>query len=527
MRRKEVVMKRKHKIMIGTILIVILAVAGAIIYFVKAVPPWEEWIAYGNDAIIEAIDRQLDGLDMEKLISEKEGLVLEKNIRQLQASVRSGELTYEELTAIYLYRIKKLDQCEYGYNSVMTIAADAMDQARSCDAGLQQALGTGDEASLSSLYGIPVMLKDNINTADMPTSSGTVTFADYIPEADAQLVTALRQQGAIIMGKNNLAEFAYYVSSIMPNGYSGKKGQTVNPFGPLKISPSGSSSGSAVAVTANLTPVSIGTETSGSIMGPAGANSVVGFKPSRDSVSNEGIMPLIHKIDTAGPLAKTVEDVALAYAVMSGQDDMDIGFEEVTLDGKTIGISHYEYNDADLIARIRDTLEAAGATVVDMDIPKGTVAVQSIIELTFKQDFETYTQQYGFPITKLDDLIAYNNADAKRRVRYGQDLLEAANAVEKADTSAIDASIESARDILDDLFESKGLDAIVFLNTTESTIASAAGYPELSVPVGMNQKGEPQGATFMTGKGADREVLEIGYAFEQAAQGRCVAGEDQ
>lgn len=514
-------MKKRYKIIIGIILVIVLAAAGGIIYFIKSAPPGEEWIAYGNDEVIASIDRQLEGMDMDKLMEQKGGLVLEKDIQQLQSAVADGRLTYEELTAICLYRIKTLDQCNHGYNSVVVIAPDAMDQARACDAHRKEALEAGQEGALTSLYGIPVMLKDNINTADMATSSGAEAFSDFIPETDAGLVQNLRQQGAVILGKNNMAEFAYYVSSTMPNGYSGNKGQTVNPFGPLKISPSGSSSGSAVAVTANFVPVSIGTETAGSIMGPAAANSVVGFKPSRESISSEGIMPLIHQIDTPGPLAKTVADAALAYEAMSGVQ-LDLEFDGASLEGKTIGISYYEYNDQQLIERIRDTLRAAGATVVDVEIPSGGVVVQNNIYLTFKQDFEAYTQQYGFPITRLADLIAYNNEDAGRRARYGQDLLEAANEVAQADPSAIEGSMANARSILDDLFNSQGLDAIVFLNTTESDVAAAAGYPELSVPIGTNSKGEPQGATFMTGAGADKEILEIGYAFEQAAEGRCV-----
>lgn len=293
-------MSKKLKITIRLVLLFfILAVGAVILYIKKTAPPGEEWIAYNNDKVIEAIDRQLQAIDTDSLIREKEQYVVGKSIEEIQKAVKEGQITYEELTAVCLYRIKTLDQKEKGYNSVISINEHAMEEAVKRDSGIRE---TGKETS--GIYGIPVMLKDNINTSDMPTSAGAEAFSAFCPSEDAELVKKLKENGAVILGKNNLSEFANYVSSVMPSGYSGNKGQTVNPFGPLKISPSGSSSGSAVAVTADLVPVSVGTETDGSIVAPSSANSVVGFKPTRDSISGEGILPLIRKIDTAGPIAK-------------------------------------------------------------------------------------------------------------------------------------------------------------------------------------------------------------------------------
>lgn len=509
--------KRGRNILLGSVLILMLVVGILLIYFKLSVPPGEEWIAYQSEELTASIDRQLDGIKIEELMAEKEKLVSEQSIEGLQLSVAQGDLSYEELTAIYLYRIKMLDQSHHGYNSVLAIAADAMAQARARDEARTKKMAADEKIPV--LFGIPVMLKDNINTADMPTSAGAVAFSEFVPDEDAELVRQLREQGAVILGKNNLSEFAYYVSSIMPSGYSGAKGQTVNPFGPLKISPSGSSSGSAVAVTANLAPVSIGTETAGSIVGPSAVNSVVGFKPTRGSVSSDGIFPLIRAVDTPGPIAKTVRDAAVTYAALSGKavpEELDAS----VLEGASIGLISYDYNDDAMVEMLRSALEQAGARVVAVTLDQRGIQVQNIIDQTFKQDFEEFAQRYGLPITKLEDLILFNKADVERRAKYGQDHLEAANAVEAPDNSLIQESIVKAQEQLDEIMSGQELDAIVFLNTTGSTTVSAAGYPELTVPLGMNDKGVPQGATFAAGQGEDLKLLNFGYAFEQTVQGR-------
>ena len=289
-------MKKKRYVIAACALAFLLALGGLAVWFLRSIPPGEEWLSYESEELIAAIDRQLEGLDPEGLARAKEHLVLGQDLETIQRSVARGDLTYEELTVLCLYRIKTLDQRHHGYNSVAAVAPTALEQARAKDRALAELTAAGQTPA--PLFGIPVMLKDNINTADMPTSAGAQAFSSFFPKEDAPLVEALRAQGAVILGKNNLSEFAYYVSSVMPSGYSGKKGQTMNPFGPRKISPSGSSSGSAVAVALDLAPVSIGTETAGSIVGPAAANSVVGFKPTRDSVPAEGIFPLIRRIDT-------------------------------------------------------------------------------------------------------------------------------------------------------------------------------------------------------------------------------------
>ncbi|MCC8027569.1 MAG: hypothetical protein LIP16_19975 [Clostridium sp.] len=514
-------MKKKRTILFGSFLALLILFAGALIWFRLSAPPGEEWISYGNEELIASIDRQLDGLDMERIMADKEALVLEQDVAALQQAAADGRLSYEELTAICLFRIKTLDQSRHGYNSVIEVAPDAIEQARSRDLERHKRQDAGQP--LPPLLGIPVMLKDNINTAGIPTSAGAQAFAGFIPGEDAKLVSMLREQGAVILGKNNLSEFAYYVSSVMPSGYSGRKGQTVNPFRPLKISPSGSSSGSAVAVTAGLVPVSIGTETAGSIAGPAAANSVVGFKPTRGSISAEGVFPLIRAVDTPGPIAKTVGDAALAFSCLSGSP-FPRELDPAALKGASIGLVSYEYNDSAMIQTLQSRLEEAGAQVFSVPLDQKDVQVQNIIRLTFKQDFEEFASRYGFPITRLEDLIEYNEKDADRRIKYGQDQLEDAALIQTPDPSQIQLSIHNAAHKLEEILSEYDLDAVVFLGTSASAAVSAAGFPELTVPLGMNAKGVPQGATFAAGYGEDWKLLNLGYAFEQSVRGRRAPG---
>lgn len=494
----------------------VLTAAGTALYIKRSAPPGEEWIAYDNDKVIMSIDRQLAGLEIGKIVEEKEGYVVEKGIKEIQKAVGEGLLTYEELTAVCLYRIKTIDQKEKGYNSVVCVNPQAMEEAKRKDLERKK-----DPELQNSIYGIPIMLKDNINAVGMPCSAGTVAFSGYYPPEDAGLVKALKEKGAIILGKTNLSELSNYVSGIMPAGYSAAKGQTVNPYGPLKLSAYGSSSGSAVAVTANLAPVCIGTETDGSIIAPSAANSVTGFKPSHDVIPGDGIFPLIKKIDTAGPMAKSVEDVAAVYHMFQGED-MPEGFAADALEGKTVGLLGYEYSDRKMMSLLREKLEATGAKVIDADLDTRGIIIFNSIPLSFKKDFEEYAEAGRYPIRKLNELLEYNRKEPGRRMLYGQDLLETAERTGTADMDGINESIQKADDALTALFDEHHLDALVFLNSSGSTAPAAAGYPELTVPFGKDRKGMPQGATFTARKGEDGKLLSMGYSFESHVRGRLV-----
>lgn len=510
-------MKKRTKLVVWIIIILVLvAAASFFIYYKLTAPPKEEWISYNNDKVIESIDKQLNGFDIENLVKNKETYIIEKNIPEIQQAVKDEKITYEEITAICLYRIKTLDQNKHGYNSVISVNPDAVEEARKRDSEYKR-----ENSYEFSLYGIPVMLKDNINTSAMPTSAGAEAFSEFYPNEDAQLVKNLKDNGAIILGKNNLSEFANYVSSIAPAGYSGSKGQTVNPFNPLKISPSGSSSGSAVAVTANLIPVSIGTETDGSIIAPSACNSVVGFKPSRGSIPGEGIFPLIKKIDTAGPIARNVTDAAISYNAFS-DNKVSLDYNDKSLQGKTVGLAVYEYEDKQVLENLRKELESIGAKVIDVTIDESDITIFNNISFSFAKDFEDYSNIYGLPIKNLDELLEYNQKDKKRRIKYGQDWLEEAANISESDMNKINESIDNANIILTDLFDKNALDCVAFLNSSGSSAFAAAGYPELTIPLGKNKKGVPQGATFAVKNGEDEKLLNIGYSFESSVKGRMI-----
>ena len=509
-------MEKRIKIIAVISTAVILMAAGTALYIKRSAPPGEEWISYDNEEVIRSIDRQLAGLDIGKIVEEKEGYIVEKGVKEIQKAVDEGLLTYEEITAVCLYRIKTIDQKEKGYNSVICVNPQAIEEARRKDSERGK---TPDHRN--GIYGIPIMLKDNINAAGMPCSAGTVAFSGYYPPEDAGLVKALKEEGAVILGKNNLSELSYYVSGIMPAGYSAVKGQTINPYGPLKFSAYGSSSGSAVAVTANLAPVCIGTETDGSIIAPSAANSVTGFKPTRGSIPGDGIFPLIKEIDTAGPITKSVEDAAVVYHMISGADIPE-NFTADARRGKTVGLLAYDYNDGKMISLMREKLEETGARVIDVDLDTREITIFNSIAYSFKKDFEDYAAAGRYPITKLNELLEYNREDPGRRIRYGQDLLEEADKTDRPDTDVMKESVQRADDVLTAVFDGYHLDVLVFLNSSGTTAPAAAGYPELTVPLGKDRKGMPQGATFTARKGEDGKLLEIGCSFESHVRGRLV-----
>lgn len=300
----------KNKIIIAVIVLAVAFFAAKFFLKSQVQTATEEVIMYDND-VIKTIDAQLQNLPIEE-IRKKEKLIMEKSIEEIQESIKKGELTYTELTAFYMDRIRSYDKAKKGLNSVMEINPNAISEAKKLDSEKTE--------SINPMYGIPVLVKDNINTKDMKTSAGTIALKDFQPSENAPVIESLIKNKAIILGKANLSELANFVDTKMPSGYSSKLGQTHNPFDPLMLTPSGSSSGSAVAVAANLSTVALGTETTGSIISPASINSIVGFKPSKGLISTEGVVPLSSTMDTVGPMTKTVKD-AVAVFNASIQDE--------------------------------------------------------------------------------------------------------------------------------------------------------------------------------------------------------------
>ncbi len=466
----------------------------------------------------------------------------EATIRGMQAAMEAGELTARQLVIQYMERIARYDQSGMKLNAVLELNPDAVAIAEHRDA--ERAAGE----SRGLLHGIPVLLKDNINTGDnMHTSAGSLALADSFAPEDARLVKLLRDAGAIVLGKTNMTEWANFMTAGMPAGYSSRGGQVLNPYGPGRIQTGGSSSGSAVAVAANLCAVSVGTETSGSILHPAYFNCLVGIKPTLGSISRSGIVPITYTQDTAGPMARTVEDAAVLFGAMVGVDPADaatlpsggrthadytVFLDADGLRGARIGINRGYWNDfrkaeKELLEQAIQTLRDAGAVVVEgANLPH--IADHSTVLISeFKSALNRYLASLGphAPVKTLHDVIAFNNKHPERALKYGQKLLLQA----EYETSGKLTESEYIRDRLRDwrgsreegidrLMDEHRLDALFCPGVTDSPAVS--GYPAIIVPAGRRRDGMPVGVTFAGRAYSEPALLRIAYAFEQLTRAR-------
>lgn len=461
-------------------------------------------------------------------------------IPELQARMANGSLTSSALTTAYLRRIKAVDP---KINSVLHTDPTALRQAAASDARHRR----GD--TRGPLDGIPVLIKDNVNTRGLPTTAGSLALAGKPPGTDAPLVARLRDAGAVILGKTNLSEWANFRSTKPTSGWSAVGGQTRNPY-VLDRNPCGSSSGSAAALAASLAQVAIGTETDGSIVCPAGMNGVVGHKPSLGLVSQSGVVPISAEQDTAGPMARNVVDAALTFAVISGGGDAARGGDvaglpdEVahpgSLRGKRIGLwrlpSLGPRVDA-LMTRTAQKLRAAGAEVVEVTPPyqKRLAELEFPALLSeFHRDIDAYLATRHGP-QNLAELIEFTRSRPEEQTCFaGQELFEQALVAPPTtdpDYRAMRAELtDLSRRSIDETMASHHLDAIASPTnppawTTDcargdndvipsSTPAAVAGYPSLSVPAGF--VGElPVGVLLMAGDRQDARLLSLGAAVER------------
>ncbi|NJN03425.1 MAG: amidase [Leptolyngbyaceae cyanobacterium RM1_1_2] len=477
-------------------------------------------------------------------------------------------LTSASLTQLYLNRI---DAYEGQLNNFVTLNPKALETAIALDTERQVS------GPRSLLHGIPVLLKDNIDTFDLPTTAGSVALEGSIPPDDAFIADQLRDAGAIILGKASLTEFANFLTTGMPAGYSSLNGYTFNPYNPFPLeggdgrpvlSPGGSSAGSAAAVAASLVPISIGTETSGSILSPANQNSVVGIKPTVGLVSRDGIIPIAVSQDTAGPFGKTVADAATLLGFLTGIDPNDpatatsVGksFTDYTqfldkdaLAGTRIGVPKERYwtgLDESEIAILEEaiaTIESLGATIVYEDILNQEAVNDlgfSVLVYEFKRDLNAYLASLvaEAPVGSLAEVIAFNEANADVALKYGQVLALLSEAVdlspESADTldylAARAADLQVAKEEgIDAYIDTYDLDAILFPANRGAGIAAKAGYPSVLVPAGYRESGAPYGVTFSGLAYSEPELIGFAYAYEQASKERiaptlfpALAGED-
>ena len=481
----------------------------------------------------------------------------ELTIADLQDGMQRGKYTARSLCGRYLARIEAIDRRGPTLRAVIETNPDALTIATRLDAERKAGQVRGP------LHGIPVVIKDNIATADrMQTTAGSLALVGATVPRDAAVVRRLREAGAVIIGKTNLSEWANFRSSQSTSGWSGRGGQCLNPYA-LDRNPCGSSSGTGSAIAANLAAAGIGTETDGSVVCPSSAAALVGIKPTLGLVSRRGIVPIAHSQDTAGPMARTVRDAAILLGVLAGADPEDAitatgpGISDYTrfldpngLKGATIGVARAKlmgYHPATdlLVARALDVMRQQGATIVDpADVPHlGEYDADELTVLLyeFKTDLNAYLAEFalGGPVKTLQDIIDWNAHNADRELPFfGQDLLIKAQAKGDLTTQEyVDALAKcrrlAAAEGLKAVLDEKKLDAIVaptgnpawpidlvngdhFLGGS-STPAAVAGFAHVTVPAG-DVFGLPVGLSFIGGPFSEPTLLKLAYAYEQATK---------
>jgi amidase len=472
-------------------------------------------VAQGGDCI-----GALNGIDLENA-----------TLADLQSALSSGKITSVELVQAYVARIEAYDRSGPAVNSVQIINPNATAEAAALDA--ERAAGH----VRGPLHGIPILLKDNVDTFDMPTTAGSIALATNHPPKDATIATKLRQAGAIILGKTKMSEFAQWISLNNPNGYSSLGGQVHNAY--TGGDPSGSSSGSGVAGSMAFAAITVGTETQGSILGPSDANSLVGIKPTTGLVSRAGVVPLGESFDTPGPMARDVVDAATLLSVLAGPDPADSltapsashlppgGYEanlsRDALKGIRLG---YDPNYKDpLFSEAKTTLTSLGAVLVPINFndSPGTSEL-AVLPDEFKFGINQYLATEagpGLPVKDLTDIILYNQQHPDK-VKYGQDLLIASDATpgnEAVGVGSSTAAILAARAMVDHAFTQDRLDAMVGPDLAYYQTGAEAGYPTVIVPAGYNGK-VPEGLSFFGQAWTERKLVNFAYAYEQASHKR-------
>lgn len=517
----------------------------------------EEWIPYDeSEEIAENANHELEKMrfkliqsqtvdknDMWKIVAkqiedfseedyqELKPLILEQDIPSIQKNIASGSLTYKTLTQWYLYRIVKYENDrDKALNAIVAINPHAVEEAIEKD--------NNKQTDKHFIYGMPILIKDNINAAGMPTTAGSHFLRNHIAP-DAFIVERIKEKGGIILGKTNLSEWANFIFTGGPNGFSAVGGQTLNAYGRREFDTGGSSSGSGVAMAANYAAASIGTETSGSILSPSGASSLVGLKPTVGLLSRTGGIPLASTLDTPGPMTRNVIDNAILLSAMSGKDPEDTASKDIpedreylteltsaTIEGMRFGVNSKLLTDP-IYKQSVETIVSMGGIAVEFEpIRINFEGFNDLLSADMKIDLPQYLNRYANDdITQrtIDEIATYNREDASIRIPYGQALFEGMVALDLT---------EDQHNLLRTRLHNEGvryfetpmqahqLDAILSVNNLNAGFAAAAKYPCLIVPMGYRKSGKPAGLTFIARPFEENKLLKIGYAFEKATKAR-------
>jgi amidase len=482
----------------------------------------------------------------------------EATIDELQEKMKSGVYTSRAITEMYLKNIEDLDKKGPMLNAVIEINPDALAIADAMDKERKE----GNVRGL--LHGIPILIKDNIDTADkMMTTAGALAMEGNIASKDAFIIERLRSAGAILLGKTNLSEWANFRSLRSSSGWSSRGGQTRNPY-VLDRNPCGSSSGSGTAVAANLCVIAIGTETNGSIACPSSINGVVGIKPTVGLWSRRGIIPISATQDTAGPMARTVKDAAILLGALTGVDKNDPAsalsegkykgdytsfLKDTALSGKRIGVEKsflkvHEGIDA-LFSKAIEQMKKAGAEIIEVDLMSKIKEVDDdefkLLKYEFKDGLNRYLSTANAKVKSLEDVIRFNlQNESKAMPFFKQEILEASQALEDLESpeykQILKKLVSTTRGAIDDLFKKFSLDSICapangaswctdlvngdfFTGYGMYSPAAIAGYPSITIPMGA-LSGLPVGLCFLGKPFGEPDLLGIGYAYEQLSKNR-------
>jgi amidase len=482
----------------------------------------------------------------------------EMTIKDLQQGYKDGKYSVSEVVSAYLSRIEEIDRNGPALNSIIVINPDALQIAGELDKE------KADGKIRGPLFGVPIVLKDNIDTHDkMPTTAGATILRSSFPIADSPVAKKLREAGAVIIAKSNLSEWANFRGNSSTSGWSGVGGQTKNPY-VLDRNPCGSSSGSGVAVSANLCMIAIGTETNGSIVCPSNNNGIVGIKPTVGLLSRRGIIPISYTQDTPGPMARTVEDAAICLGALTGIDQQDpktidsdgkfltdysASLKKDGLMGKRIGLiknsGGFSAKVDDLMRQAISDITAQGAVVIEVEAPKGSAyedASYEVMLYEFKDGLNKYFNGLGnnAPVKNITELIEFNKSDEIELRYFDQAILEQAD--KKGDLSSPDykKSLEkmqkaNRKNGIDSLMNSNRLDALIAPTGSpawktdlllgdhyiggSSSLAAISGYPAISVPLGFVEN-LPVGITFFGRAWSEPLLIEIAYSYEQSTKHR-------
>lgn len=472
-----------------------------------------------------------------------EPLILEATAPQLQLDLDAGRYSTVDLVTFYVDRIRRIDAGRL--RAVLELNPDALEIAAALDADRAAGRARGP------LHGVPVLIKDNIGTGGrMHTTAGAAALGTARCDRDAHLVALLRDAGALILGKANLSEWSYWMSYVAPSGYSALGGQVLCPYGE-GIDPVGSSTGSAVAATANLAAITVGTETAGSIVAPSSRASVVGMRPTLGLISRDRVLPITDECDSAGPIGRSVTDIAVMMTAMAAErdprdrqwhraegvhgTDFMAALDPNALRGKRIGVIGIQDDGAasddwviansGLTDVVRAMEAAGGRVIVVRPQPFDYSDPGFVPEFNWgqREGVGAYLAATGAPLNSLADVVAFNDEDPARFAPWGQDRLRDSlwsPLGEREARQIARGNRQQARAYLSGLLDADDLDVLVGIDTLQSLIYPFAGFPAIAVPAGLSAWGVPFAVTFIGRPRSDAALIGMAYAFEQASRFR-------